>query len=43
MIRELSWSTLLWSGTGSPQSAEWYVTWVTGHEMWPTVSSGPNG
>jgi len=36
-----------WSGTGSwvkghagHGSAEWWVTWVMGHKMWPIVSSG---
>jgi len=35
-----------WSGSGSwirghtgDGSADWWVTWVTGHKMWPTVSS----
>ena len=26
-------------GHGSCGSAEWWITWVTGHKMWPTVSS----
>jgi len=35
-----------WSGTGSwvtghagQGSADWWVTWVTVHKMWPIVSS----
>jgi len=35
-----------WSGTGSwvtghacYGAGEWWVTWVTGHKLWPTVSS----
>jgi len=35
-----------WSGTGSwvtghagQGSADWWVTWITGHKTWPIVSS----